>query len=414
MECEYKCLPYPVPSKLLAEAERYSCLLTLSRWTHLCDPEVPPPKALPSLTSLFSEIRSTVEVEAQIISAVFPSPLIVMQTFLQRVFAQSVQGYVEVLMEKAAEVGAEAQTQLQAQIQAASGTSATAPTTMSDGFHSLAFLRALRMARSSALSLVNDLKLYDYRGMLGASSTAPGGSLVTESHPLLLGNGLSLPSSGVTGDSLAVPGAASSPLSSNGAGSSHLGGGTTLSVMLDQAVEELFVPYMEGTRYLEKESKSLKELYGGCLAKFSAWHRSSQKVKTTTLFDRIRTQVSSSSTGTGVSSTGLSSGTGASGGQDSNGHAPTSVPSTKSTFMKLSGLVDRARGATTASAIPASTAGAIDASDAEVRRSLDAGNDAQQSDDAEGDLNLELAEKMLRWHAEAIGRCVDLSQASDV
>lgn len=356
--------------------------------------------------------------EAQIIQAVFPSPLIVMQTFLQRVFAQSVQGYVEVLMEKAAEVGSQAQTQLQNQIQSISGPGNQPITSITiDGHHSLAFLRALRMARSSALSLVNDLKLYDYRGMLGSStSTTPGGSLVTECHTVLLGNGLSVPSSGASGnDSLTVPGSNSNSNTSNGIGNSHVGGGTSLSVMLDQAVDELFVPYMEGTRYLEKESKSLKELYSGCLARFTSWHKSShQKAKTTTLFDRIRTQVSSSSTSAGVVASGASTASNSTSQDSNNGLTPatSSIPSTKSTFMKLSGLVDRARGAatTTASAIPA----AIDSNDTEVRKSLDTGNESQPSDEIEGDLSLELAEKMLRWHAEAIGRCVDLSPASDV
>ena len=35
-------------------------------------------------------------------------------------------------------------------------------------------------------------------------------------------------------------------------------------------------------------------------------------------------------------------------------------------------------------------------------------------DDREGELNLDVAERILRWHAEAIGRCVELSSASDV
>lgn len=39
---------------------------------------------------LFSEIRATVDTEAQIVKAVFPNPPVVMQVFLQRVFAQSV------------------------------------------------------------------------------------------------------------------------------------------------------------------------------------------------------------------------------------------------------------------------------------------------------------------------------------
>lgn len=45
-----------------------------------------------------------------------------------------------------------------------------------------------------------------------------------------------------------------------------------VSAMLDHAMEELFVPYMEGSRYLEKEGKSLTELYAGKLLRFTNWH----------------------------------------------------------------------------------------------------------------------------------------------
>lgn len=54
------------------------------------DPEAIAPKSEPGLTSLYNEIRVTVGQEAQIITAVFPNPAIVMQVFLQRVFAQVV------------------------------------------------------------------------------------------------------------------------------------------------------------------------------------------------------------------------------------------------------------------------------------------------------------------------------------
>ena len=46
----------------------------------------------------------------------------------------------------------------------------------------------------------------------------------------------------------------------------------TISTMLETAMEELFVPYTEGQRYLEKESRSLSELYTGYLAKFTRYH----------------------------------------------------------------------------------------------------------------------------------------------
>lgn len=45
-----------------------------------------------------------------------------------------------------------------------------------------------------------------------------------------------------------------------------------MAAMLDLAMEELFVPYMEGSRYLEKEGKSLTELYAGKLLRFTNWH----------------------------------------------------------------------------------------------------------------------------------------------
>jgi len=56
----------------------------------LPDPDATPPKSELGMTELFAEIRATVDTEAQIVKAVFPNPSVVMQVFLQRVFAQSV------------------------------------------------------------------------------------------------------------------------------------------------------------------------------------------------------------------------------------------------------------------------------------------------------------------------------------
>lgn len=46
----------------------------------------------------------------------------------------------------------------------------------------------------------------------------------------------------------------------------------SLSSMLETAMEELFVTYTEGIRYLERESKSLGELYMEYLTKFTRFH----------------------------------------------------------------------------------------------------------------------------------------------
>lgn len=64
------------------------------RWHSLADPDTIPPKNESSLTELLVEIRATVGQEAQIVQAVFPNPSLVMQVFLQRVFAQSVITYM--------------------------------------------------------------------------------------------------------------------------------------------------------------------------------------------------------------------------------------------------------------------------------------------------------------------------------
>jgi hypothetical protein len=39
---------------------------------------------------------------------------------------------------------------------------------------------------------------------------------------------------------------------------------------------------------------------------------------------------------------------------------------------------------------------------------------ATEFDDGDGELKLEVAERMLKWHAEAVGRMVELSAPSDV
>ena len=47
---------------------------------------------------------------------------------------------------------------------------------------------------------------------------------------------------------------------------------TAISTMLETAMEELFVSYTEGQRYMERECKNLVFLYGILLANFSRFH----------------------------------------------------------------------------------------------------------------------------------------------
>jgi exocyst complex component 5 len=188
------------------------------------DPDAATPKQEQSLSSLFDEVRNTVEMEAQIIAAVFPNPTFVLQTFLQRIFAQSVQGHLELLMERANNVDF-------------SRGLPEGEVVMHSSHADLSFLRTLQLARTCTIGLVNDLKAYD---------TAAG-----------------------TSEARAVLGRASTEPQSAGA---SVGVSTSLSHMLDNTLEELFVPYMEGALYIDREIRNLIDLYTTHLAKFTAVH----------------------------------------------------------------------------------------------------------------------------------------------
>ncbi|CAO1618629.1 unnamed protein product [Jaminaea pallidilutea] len=360
-------------------------------WSTMSDPDALPPQSEPHLAALFDEIRDTVEQEAQIISAVFPDPLLVMTTFLQRVFAQSVQGFIENLLAKASDLGASSTNKLAA-VEGQGGS--TARPAHSD----LAFLRVLQMARAMSLSLINDLKVHDFRGTNGGGASPrpdAGRSLLAGDD----GHG-------------------------EGAMATHSHGNNPLALMLDSAVDEIFMPYMEGAKYLERESKSLTELYAADLSRFTSWHRSTAatKAKTTNIFDRVRAAAGGSNhpgsgsntpTASGMATT--TSGTSNSGASTPVGGQPAAAPVSKtSAFSKLSGFVDRARGA--ASTPVNAEDGAVDAhgpASAVVGDSSLPTADGLSTEETEGDLSLNVAERMLRWHAEAIGRCVDLSNPSD-
>ena len=85
-----------------------------------------------------------------------------------------------------------------------------------------------------------------------------------------------MPKSPIEGSSSGVNG--SSDFKRSISGTSSAGGvpatatGASISAMLESAMEELFVPYVEGQRYLEKESKSLSELYASFLTNFTRYH----------------------------------------------------------------------------------------------------------------------------------------------
>ncbi|KAF2238097.1 exocyst complex component Sec10 [Viridothelium virens] len=97
-------------------------------WDRIADPDVEPPGVEPSLQSLIDEVKVVVQDESYIIKQAFPYYDEVLVRFLQRVFQQSIQQRLEMVLDKA------------------------------NSISPLAFLRTLQAARSYMKDLVEDLK----------------------------------------------------------------------------------------------------------------------------------------------------------------------------------------------------------------------------------------------------------------
>lgn len=156
---------------------------------------IPPIDA--GLIKLFDDIRTTVDQEAEIISMVFPNPAAVFQVFIQRVFEQSIQQFIETLLER------------------------------SQAKSTLAYLRTLLSIHEHTIHLVKDLKTCEDTLKVGINANVKGSNISVTTQPL--------------------------------------------SQTLDRCLDDLFVPFLEGDRYLEKELQSLCEIYDSMLAKFTAY-----------------------------------------------------------------------------------------------------------------------------------------------
>ena len=156
-------------------------------WDRLADPDGEPPGVEPTLQSLVNEVKVVMQEESIIIKRAFPYSDQVLGKFLQRVFQQSIQQRLEMVLEKANTIS------------------------------SLAFLRSLQAARSCLSTLTDDLKAHG----------------LTE-HP--------------------------EPASPQ------------IAITLDQQFDDLFVPYFVGSSYIEREKRSLEELYSSLLFKFTIFH----------------------------------------------------------------------------------------------------------------------------------------------
>jgi len=99
-------------------------------WIRLSDPDADLPGVEPGLQSLIDEVKVVVQEESSIIKRAFPYPEQVLGKFVQRVFQQSIQQRLELVLEKA------------------------------ESESTLAYLRSLQAARSYISILVEDLKAH--------------------------------------------------------------------------------------------------------------------------------------------------------------------------------------------------------------------------------------------------------------
>lgn len=254
-------------------------------WERLADPDTEPPGVESSLQSLVDEVKVVVQEESFIIKRAFPFSEEVLARFLQRVFQQSIQQRLEMLLNKA------------------------------DDVSSLAFLRSLQASRSYIASLVEDLKSHG----------------LTE-HP--------------------------DPCS------------PSIAAVLDQQLDELYVPYFTGASYIEREKRSLSELFEGLLFKFALYHSRRRKV-----------QVHANSYLSAISARSKEFLSSARDAYLERLDSADLQPGQKATLLRVAGL----------------------------GKEKDASTGTDVVTDEDGQLSLPFTKRMLKWLAEAVGRSLELS-----
>jgi exocyst complex component 5 len=254
-------------------------------WERLADPDVDPPGVEPSLQSLIDEIRVVMQDESFIIKRAFPYYEVVLIKFIQRIFQQSIQQRLEMVLEKA------------------------------DTISSLAFLRSLHASRSYINNLIEDLKAHG----------------LTE-HPEVCS--------------------------------------AQTALSLDQQLDELFVPYLVGNSYIDRERKSLEELYSSLLFKYTIYHSRRKKAPSGFMASLAQqgTQLLSSAKDAYIDRL------------DSSELTPTQ----KAMMLRVAGLRDTEKNK----------------------------NEIEVTDE-DGVLSIPNAKRMLKWLAEGVRRALELGSGSD-
>lgn len=256
-------------------------------WEKLADPDAELPGVESSLQSLLDEVKVVVQEESTIIRRAFPYYEQVLGKFLQRVFQQSIQQRLEMVLEKAS------------------------------GVSSLAFLRCLQSSRGYISALIEDLKAHG----------------LTE-HPEAISSSTAL--------------------------------------LLDQQLEELFVPYFVGSSYIEREKRTLEELFNALLFKFTSYQARRKKAATTFMASLARpgTELLATARDTFISRL----------------DSPDMSPIQRRMLLQVAKVAEST----------------------ETVRLTEI-----KLTDEDGQPNLSDAKRMLKWLAEAVGRGLELSVNSD-
>jgi hypothetical protein len=262
-------------------------------WDRLADPDMEPPGIEPGLQSLIDEVKVVVQEESFIIERAFPYSDEVLARFLQRVFQQSIQQRLEMVLNK------------------------------TDSISSLAFLRSLQASKSYISALVDDLKAHG----------------LTE-HP--------------------------EPVNS------------VTAAVLDQQLDELFIPYFTGSSYIEREKHNLGELFEGLLFKFTLYHSRRRKlnVQSSTYLGALSAR----------SKELISNAREAYSERLDAGDLPTSQ---KNMMLRIAGLRD------------------------DNQHANPAGSKEPEITDEDGQLSLPNTKRMLKWLAEGVGRGLELSTSGN-
>ncbi|KAF3933873.1 hypothetical protein ABW19_dt0202788 [Dactylella cylindrospora] len=265
-------------------------------WEQLPDPDAEPPPLEKSLAEIIEAARFVVIQESSLIKDIFPVPGDVTKSFLQRIFQQTIQQRLELVLEKAETISP------------------------------LAFLRSLQAAKSSLDSLVEKLK--ENSEELNDKDT-----------------------------------------------------NNEIAGCLDQNLDDLFTPYLEGSvKYIEREKKSLQDLYESILFKFNTFHSRRKKVQNTTMFDRLRTQLQNSTTS-----------------------------ATERVIAQLQDT-DSANSRRTEQLLRLAGLGSF----RERRHQNNAEKLAEiELEETDGQLSVDISKRMIKWLAESIGRSLELSSSAD-